>query len=144
MSVPTFFNTPLDAIPHQESLKNYHQQLVEKKERFVVAQEAYQKALDLTEKFTQKISSANKQLTNITIELETCEDNYKKQRLSQRKEKYDRSIKHALDKLLPYSQRLEQLADNLQILEAEIKLIEKQRNELLHIAPQTNLPKAAG
>ena len=137
MSAPTLFKSSMNGFIQQESLRNYHQQLAEKKAHLLRARDAYKKALELVKQFNQKVTAAGEHLETIENELNNTKDVNKVQQLESQKKQYERFTKTAPEKLAPLNQRLEQLDENIQRLKDEIYAIIEQAREL----PNTSSPR---
>lgn len=140
MSAPTLFKSSMNGFIQQESLRNYHQQLAEKKAHLDTARDAYQKALELVNQFNQKVTTAKEHLDNIKKGLIDSKESPKTQKLELQKKQYERFIETSPEKLAPITQRLDQLAENLQRLEDEISTIIEQVHESRNI----HSPRAGG
>ncbi|MCL9685698.1 hypothetical protein [Legionella maioricensis] len=135
MAGPTLFNSPMRGFIQQESIRNYHQQLAQKNGHLDNAKSAYQNALDLVEQFGQKVIIAEGQLDIIKNDLANCSDSKEIKKLELQKKQYERFIETAPEKLAPITQRLNQLAENLQRLEEEISTIIEQARESRNTSP---------
>lgn len=129
MTAPTLFNSPMRRFIQQESIRNYHKQLAEKKAHLDTAKDSYQNALDLIEQFKQKVTIAEEQVDIIKNELTDCKDSKKIQKLELQKKQYEHFIETAPEKIAPIIQRLNQLAQNLHRLDDDISAIIAQERE---------------
>jgi hypothetical protein len=134
MTAPTLFNSSMSGFIQQESTRNYHRQLAEKKAYLAIATDAYQNALELVNQFSQKVMGAEGHLGTIENELSNTKDVSKVHQLESQKKQYERFTKTAPEKLVPITQRLEQLAENLQVLEDDITAIIEQARKVRNIA----------
>ena len=94
-----------------------------------IAKDAHQKASGLVKQFNQKVIAAEGHLATIQNELSNTTDVNKKQKLESQEKQYEHFTKTAPEKLAPITQRLEQLAENIQRLEDDISAIIEQARE---------------
>ncbi|BCA95473.1 hypothetical protein TUM19329_18340 [Legionella antarctica] len=132
MTAPTLFNSPMSGYIRQESLRNYNQQLTEKKAHLVTAKESYLNALELIGQYHQKVTAAKKQIDLIKNELSESREVEKTKKLESQKQQYERFIAAAPEKLASITQRLNQLNENLQGLEANIGTLTEQNRKSLN------------